>query len=365
MTEVYLARLRAKGKDESVPAKVLTLFHRAGFCDLISERDFAAIKVHFGEPGNTGFIPAYNIRPIAEAAREAGARPFVTDANTIYLGGRSNAVDHLKAAYDHGFLPSVVGAPAIIADGLRGRDFVRVPVEGKHFREVNVASAIAASEVLIGASHFKGHMLAGFGGTLKNIGMGCAARSGKQLQHSDLKPEVDADTCVACLECMRACPVSAISVVKGKAHIGKAACIGCGECTATCRFGAIAVQWKTDNRAFLEKMVEYAQGVLKGKSGKCGFYNFIVNVTPDCDCLGWSDAYLVQDVGIVASTDPVAIDQASADLVNAAAGLPGSRLTAVNVADKIRDVHDVPWEHQLEYAEQLGLGERKYDLIEI
>jgi len=365
MSDVYIARLRASGKQENIPSKVRSLFRRAGFAEFISERDFVAIKLHFGEPGNTGFIPPYNVRPVVDEVLAAGGKPFVTDANTIYLGGRSDAVDHLNVAYAHGFLPAVVGAPVLIADGLRGSDFVRVPVGLKHFKEVNVSGAAVSSEAIIGVTHFKGHMLGGFGGTLKNMGMGFAARSGKQMMHSDLKPVVGPEKCVACFECMRACPVTAISEKDGKAFINKDPCIGCGECTATCRFGAIEVQWKTDNTVFLEKMMEYAYGVLGQKLDKCGFFNFIVNVTPDCDCLGWSDASVVRDIGIVASRDPVAIDQASADLVNSAAGLPDTRLSSPDVEDKFTDMHNVPWQRQLDYAEEIGLGEREYRLVEI
>lgn len=365
MSEVFLARLRASGKEESIPAKVSKLFRRAGLREIIGNRDFVAVKVHFGEMGNTSFIPPYLVRPIVDEAFEAGGKVFVTDANTIYLGSRSDAVDHLRTAYAHGFLPEVVGAPVIIADGLRGADYVKVPVEGRHFQTANISSAAVHSEVIIGVSHVKGHLLAGFGGTLKNMGMGFAARSGKQLQHSDLKPEIDRERCVGCLECMRACPAGAIVEKGGRALIRGVVCIGCGECTATCRFGAIAVQWRTDNVVFLEKVAEYASAVLSDKRGKCGFFNFIMNVTPDCDCLGWSDAFLVQDIGIAASTDPVAIDQASVDLVNAAPGLPGTALSGVDVPDKLRDVHDVPWQRLLEYAEEIGLGVRKYRLIEI
>jgi len=172
MSDVYIARLRASGKQENIPSKVRSLFRRGGFAEFISERDFVAIKLHFGEPGNTGFIPPYNVRPVVDEVLAAGGKPFVTDANTIYLGGRSDAVDHLNVAYAHGFLPAVVGAPVLIADGLRGSDFVKVPVGLKHFEDVNVSGAAVSSEAIIGVTHFKGHMLGGFGGTLFSTAAG-------------------------------------------------------------------------------------------------------------------------------------------------------------------------------------------------
>lgn len=365
MADVYIARLRAQSRNENVVSRIQSLFRHAGFHDIIGERDFVALKIHFGEPGNTAFIPPYYVRPIVDCVRDAGGNPFLTDSNTIYHGKRSNAVDHIMTAHRHGFLPSVVGAPVIIADGLRGRDYVKVRVDLKHFKEVNIASAALGSEVIIGITHFKGHLLAGFGGTIKNMGMGFASRSGKQMQHSDVKPEVDPSRCRACFECMSVCPARAIIERNRRAYIVRNRCIGCAECTATCRFGAIAVQWRTEARTFLEKMVEYAYGVLKDRLDRCGFYNFVINVTPECDCLAWSDRPIVNDLGILASRDPVAIDQASADLVNSASGLVNSALSSPDVDDKFRDLHNVPWEVQLEYAEELGLGERKYTLVEI
>jgi len=219
-------------------------------------------------------------------------------------------------------------------------------------------------------SHFKGHMLAGFGGALKNVGMGLAARSGKQEQHSDVKPVVSSLTCIKCLACLDSCPVDAISDTGESAFIDQARCIGCGDCTASCNVGAIKVRWETDNATFQEKMIEYTYGILDHFNGKAGFINFLMNITPHCDCMETDDPPIVDDVGILASLDPVALDNACADLVTRKSGLVsanfGKRLEPMAAGvDKFRSIHSIDWSHQLRYAEELGIGSRQYQLVEV
>ena len=366
MSRVYLVSQKARKGSDSMLKKLGRLFDAAGFPGCIAKNDFVAVKMHFGEPGNTGFVQPIYLRAIVDSIKAAGGRPFLTDANTMYVGQRANAYDHLNTAYRHGFLPSVVDAPVVIADGLTGREFVEVPVNLKHFKKVKLGSAAVHAQALIGVSHFKGHMVAGFGGTLKNIGMGLGSRAGKQQMHSDVKPEVDVTKCIACGTCARYCPGDAITVTE-KAIIDQTKCIGCGECLVSCQYKAIGQRWDSGGDKLQEKVAEYTFGALKGKEGKCGFFNFIVNVTPDCDCAPFSDEPIVGDIGILASKDPIAIDQASADLVTREPGNPRSKLkeSLAPGADKLREANGIDWSIQLKYGEEIGLGSRKYELVEI
>ncbi|MCL6479576.1 MAG: DUF362 domain-containing protein [Peptococcaceae bacterium] len=367
-SKVYFTDMRAS-TELSLIDKVGKLFHQAGLRDIVAPGDLVAIKLHFGEKGNTGYIRPQFIRRIVDEVRNAGGNPFLTDANTLYVGTRSNAVDHLQTAIENGFAYAVVNAPLIIADGLNGKDYVQVPVNLKHCKEAKIGSAVALADVLIAVSHFKAHESAGIGGTIKNVGMGCGSRAGKQVMHSDLIPAVDMEKCRGCSRCNRWCPAGAIAVGDRKvAVIDERKCIGCGECAVTCRYGAVKINWRNNAEYGLqEKMVEYAAAVLLNKKGKSGFFNFLMNITPDCDCVSYTDAPVVRDIGILASLDPVAIDQASADLVNKEQGLPGTKLAGSEYSeDKFAALYpDVNWRRQLEYGEEIGLGTRNYELVRL
>ena len=355
MAEVFFANMRCR-PHRGMVEKLGELILRVDLAEIIKPKDLVAIKTHFGEVGGTAFVPVIYLRRLAEAVKEAGGKPFVTDAGTLYVGGRANAYDHLLTAASHGFTQETLGAPIIIADGLKGHDFVEVEVDGRHLQRVKIASAAAHADALIAVSHLTGHELTAFGGAIKNIGMGLGSRGGKQQMHSDIKPEVNAGKCTACAECIRWCPAGAISLVgKGKAKVAEidhAKCIGCGECTIMCFEGAIAMRLISDLDVAQRKIVEYAVGVLKGKEKKSAFFTFLIRITPSCDCWDFSDASMVEDIGILASRDLVAIEQASVDLVNEAAGrdLFDAKFPAAN------------WPAQLDYAESMGLGSRKYEL---
>jgi len=365
-SDVYFTDMRAKS-GAGMLDKVEKLFDRAGLGDIFSPGDLVALKIHFGERGNTAYIRPQYVRRVVNKIKKRGGRPFLTDANTLYAGSRSNAVDHLQTAIENGFAYAVVDAPLVIADGLSGKEFVSVPVNLKHFQDVKIGSAIYHADSLLAITHFKGHEATGFGGALKNLGMGSGSRSGKQMMHSDILPEVAGDKCLACGRCTKWCPAGAITVAEGRAVIDRDRCLGCGECTVTCNTRAIAINWKTTPDVIQEKIAEYSLGVLKDKPGKSGFISFLTNITPDCDCAGWSDAAVVSDIGILASLDPVALDQACVDLVNEQAGIRGTRLgDQVNAPDKFRVVYpSIDWSVQLEYGESIGLGTRKYSLTKI
>ncbi len=366
-SKVYFIDLRAKYQ-ESFLAKLDKLLHRAGLSETCRERDLVAVKLHFGETGNTAFIRPVIIRKIIAAIKDKGANPFLTDANTLYAGTRGDASSHLKTAIENGFAYSVVGAPLIIADGLRGKSQTAVTVNQKHFKRVYIGAEITQADALISVAHFKGHELSGFGGTIKNLGMGCASRKGKLAQHSTVAPKVKRKKCIGCGECAAHCSQKAIDMTEEKAIIDPERCIGCGECILICPSEAVTIQWDQESPRFMENMVEYTLGVLKNKKGKALYVNFITNVSPACDCVPYNDAPIVRDIGVVAATDPVAVDQAAADLVNNEQALAGCCIETDNGPgqDKFRALYPkVDWTIQLDYAESLGLGHRRYELVTV
>ena len=363
---VYFAPARSKMK-RSMVARTGSLLERAGLRDAIAGGDLVAVKLHFGEQGNTGFVSPVFVREVVRRVREAGGKPFLTDANTLYRGQRANAVDHLACAIHNGFSYATIEAPLIIADGLDGRDAVDVPVVGKHFSSVRIGAAAVHADAMVVVTHVKGHEATGYGGALKNIGMGLGCRSAKQRMHADFRPEVVPAECRACGRCVRWCPVSAIAIGLDRvAAVDYSICYGCGECVAACPYSAIATQWKTDATLLQEKIVEHAAGALAGKDGKVVFLSFVTAVSPDCDCWAFSDAPIVPDIGVLASSDIVAIEQAAYDLVTHARGLEGSRGEGLaEGADKFMAVTGVDGTRTIAYAEEMGLGTRSYELITI
>ncbi|MFA5221763.1 MAG: DUF362 domain-containing protein [Methanoregula sp.] len=364
---VYFASLRARSDKESTVAKVQRLFAKSGCASCVKKNDRTAIKLHFGELGNDSYISPVFVRQVVDAVKAAGARPFVTDTNTLYMGSRSNAVDHITTAILHGFDYAVVGAPVIIADGLCGKNVARVPIGQKHFDTVSIAGDIAAADSMIVMSHFKGHEVAGFGGAIKNLAMGCAPPEGKRAQHQ-ARPFVIKDRCIGCGKCIAVCPKSATKLVKKKSTINHTLCIGCFECMTVCPEHAIDIDWETEIPLFIERLVEYAYGAVQAKTGKVGYINFLTRITPDCDCVPWSDASIVPDIGILASLDPVAIDAASYDLVNQQPGFADSQLTAHRHKgeDKFTGMRaNTDGKQQIRYAESIGMGNSAYEIITI
>jgi len=333
--------------------KFKKLLLHAGLDRVVSKNDMVAVKLHFGEKGNRGYVKPEYVNRVVKEVKDLGGRPFLTDSNTIYVGERSDALRHLAIAKTHGFDLESCGAPIIIADGLRGGSFVEVEIEQKHFRKVKIASAIYQADALIFVTHFKGHELGGFGGALKNIGMGCASRTGKYEIHEAVIPKIALDKCTGCGVCATWCPAGAIKIVKEKIKIDSDKCIGCGECILYCNFGALSIEWSDLTKSEQERLIEYAFGVLKNK--KALFVNFLNFITRLCDCCATYAGPVVPDIGILASSDPVAIDEASVDLVN-----------QVGKRDVFRHLYPgTDWEFQLDYAEKLGMGTRDYELVNI
>jgi len=366
-SKVFFTDLRASFT-KNLLTKTTILMDKVDLKGAVAPRALTAIKLHFGERGNLAFIRPNFIRRIVDYVKECGAYPFLTDANTLYSGSRGNSVSHLNTAIENGFAYAVVNAPIIIADGLMGGAYETVAINKPLFKNAFIAKEIHNADSLISVAHFKGHEVSGFGGTIKNLGMGCAARRGKLQQHSDLLPRVKGKKCTGCAECSRHCGQSAISIVDNKAVIDPEKCVGCGECIIICPNDVINVQWGADTELFQKKMVEYACGALKGKENKSVFFNFLLQISPGCDCTPFNDAPIVRDLGIMVSKDPVAIDQAALDMVNAQPGLDGSCLKNNRAAgeDKFKGIYPgINSNIQLEYAEEIGLGTRNYELIKI
>ncbi|MGZ8428748.1 MAG: DUF362 domain-containing protein [Candidatus Deferrimicrobiaceae bacterium] len=346
---VWFADLSAP-PGRSLIDKTGELLRAAGLSGRIGPGDLTAVKLHFGEKGNVSFVRPVFVRKVVEEIAAAGGKPFLTDSNTLYVGGRSNSVDHLRTAIANGFAFAVVGAPLIIADGIRGESSVSVPVEGKIFPEVAIGAEIANADAIVAVTHFKGHELSGFGGTIKNLGMGCAARSGKLAQHSTVCPVVDPANCTGCGTCITHCPSGAIGILSQTALIDPRTCIGCADCIVVCPEQTVKVDWNEAAPMVQKKMVEHAAGALRGKKESSLFLSFVMQISPYCDCYGNNDRPIAPDVGILASADPVALDQACADLVIRSAG-----------RDPFRETHpEIDWTVQLSYAEELGLGTREY-----
>ena len=335
----------------------------------LKERSCIALKIHFGEVGATGYIHPTYVRTLVDYLKAKKFRPFLTDTNTLYPGPRSNGVDHYELAIRNGFGFETVGVPIVIADGIRSHSVHDLSAGPKYFKTVKIGNAIWESDALITLNHFKGHLVTSFGGAIKNLSMGCGSRATKQRMHADLKPELRKEACIGCGECVAICPVEAISLNPGGiARFDLKRCIGCAECLSVCAQYAIKIQWSGTSRSVQEKMAETALAVNRYFTKKSVHFNFLLNITPECDCMRWTDNPIVQNIGILASVDPVAIDQASLDLVTAQQGLMNSALpeNAPSGEDKFALIHPgVDTVAQLRYGEEIGLGSRQYELIEI
>jgi hypothetical protein len=366
---VWFADLRGDAK-RSILARLELLLTRAGIEEKVARKHLVAVKLHFGELGNTAYVRPVYVRRVVERLRRTGAKPFLVDTNTLYVGSRGDSASHYETAIANGFDWSAVGAPVVIGGGLRGNRGATVQVDLPHYREVEIAPEIADADAIVGITHFKGHEMSGFGGTLKNFGMGAASRHGKLSMHSTAGPHVKEGVCTACHSCLRWCAFGAmrVSAEDRTVRIDQERCSGCGACLPTCPAGAIQIDWNQDLRGMQERMAEYAYGAIAPKRDRAVFLNFLTQISPLCDCYPFADTPLVPDVGILASTDPVAIDQASVDLVNAQPGHPLSpHASALGPGqDKFRAAAPkVDWSIQLAHAEAIGLGKRSYTLAAV
>ena len=371
-SKVYFTDMRAL-PGTNLQKKLEKLMRRAGIETIDFQDKFAAIKIHFGEPGNLSYLRPNFAKTVADVVKSLGGKPFLTDCNTLYVGRRKNALDHLEAAYENGFSPFSTGCHVIIADGLKGTDEVEVPVEGgEYVKSAKIGRAIMDADVYIALSHFKGHESTGFGGAIKNTGMGCGSRAGKMEMHCAGKPTVDKDQCKSCHMCEKNCAHGAISFDENKkASIDHNRCVGCGRCLGACNFDAIYNGNYAANDELNSRMAEYSKAVVDGRPA---FYINIVNqVSPYCDCHGENDTAIIPDVGMFASFDPVALDVACADACNKMPVIPGSLLDDHMHAEGACDHHDhftnvspnTNWKTCMEHAEKIGLGSAEYELITV
>jgi len=354
-SEVHFVPANGKESAQVLAEKTKKIYLATGFQERLDPDDFTALKIHFGEVKNTGYIKPQWLTGLIWELGQKTSRVFLTDTNTLYIGNRSNSVDHIRLAWSHDFTREVVGIPVIIADGLIGHDKYEARSAQARTSASKIATAILDSDAFICLTHVTGHVQTGLGAALKNMGMGCASRAGKLDQHSTVHPRVNAKQCRNCGVCFAFCPEDAIIQAEGHVTIDPGKCVGCGECLVVCKPGAIKMKWDDDSRRLQEIMAEYALRVWRHFNGKAVFLNYLIKITKDCDCMARDDARIVEDIGILASLDPVAVDQATADLV----------LEHGGGRDPFRKGYDLDWSFQLRHGETIGLGTRDYKLVEI
>lgn len=367
-SKVYFTSLRTSRKNNLL-TKLKGLCIQAGMGEIDFKNKFTAIKIHFGEPGNLAYLRPNFAKVVADLVKELGGKVFLTDCNTLYVGRRKEALEHMDAAYENGYNPFMTGCQIIIGDGLKGADDVEVPVEGgEYIQTAKIGRAVMDADILISMTHFKGHENTGFGGTLKNIGMGCGSRRGKMEMHSCGKPSVKEEKCTSCFACARICAFSAISYRESdkKAQIDHDLCVGCGRCIAVCPFDAIYPPFNESNDILNYKIAEYTKAVVAGRPQ---FHlSFVMDVSPDCDCHAENDLPIIQDVGIFASFDPVALDMACADACNASPIIKGSYLDEQENLSTDRFSRTPPktnWKACIDHGVKIKLGNDKYELIKV
>lgn len=368
-SKVYYTNMRVQVGD-TLLKKLERVISAAGMEKIDFEDKFVAIKIHFGEPGNMAYIRPNYAKTVADFIKAHGGRPFLTDCNTLYVGGRKHALEHLDSAYGNGFTPLTTGCHAIIADGLKGTDETYVPViGGEYVKEAKIGTAIMDADVIISLNHFKGHEMTGFGGALKNLGMGCGSRAGKMEMHASSKPNCNQDLCIGCGACQRICAHGAPVMTDRKIVIDHDKCVGCGRCVGVCPRDAIRPGVYHSNDILNYKIAEYAKAVVDGRPN---FHiNLVMDISPFCDCHAENDMPLVPNVGIFASFDPVALDVACADAVNKMPVNAGSVLDErIRAHEEGRDHFHTAnpnsnWKSCVEHAEKLGIGVQEYELIEV
>lgn len=371
--KVYFTDLHTKAFGNGLPTKLKDLIKAAGIADLDMEGKFVAIKIHFGEHGNIAHLRPQYAKAVVDVVKELGGKPFLTDCNTMYPGSRKNALEHLECAWENGFNYLSCGCPIIIGDGLKGTDEAKVPVVGgEYIKEAKIGRAIMDADIYISLNHFKGHDMASLGGAIKNTGMGCGSRAGKAEQHKSGKPSIDEGLCRGCRLCLKNCANNGLKFDAERRKMTVTEnCVGCANCLGACNFDAISFEDYSANEMLSRRMAEYAKAVVDGRPQ---FHiNMLIDISPSCDCHSENDVPILPSIGMLASKDMLAVDQASVDLCQKADPMPGSQL---DVALHAHDHHDhgnhfnnlhpeSDWKSCFDQAEKIGLGTRDYELIVI
>ncbi|MDO5407147.1 MAG: DUF362 domain-containing protein [Eubacteriales bacterium] len=372
-SKVYFTDFRTIAFGDSLPVKLKKLIKKAGIGEIDMDGKFVAIKMHFGELGNISYLRPNYAKAVADVVKELGGKPFLTDCNTMYPGSRKNALEHLECAWENGFTPLTVGCPILIGDGLKGTDDVEVPVAGgEYVKAAKIGRAVMDADVFISLTHFKGHEMTGFGGTIKNIGMGCGSRAGKKEQHCSGKPHIEESLCRGCRKCQKECANEGLvfNADTRKMSVNPDNCVGCGRCLGACNFDAIEFNNDDANELLNCRMAEYTKAVVDGRPN---FHiSLIVDVSPNCDCHGENDAPILPNLGMFASFDPLALDQACVDACLAATPMANSQLSDHLADPHFHDHHDhfrnstpeSEWRSCLAHAAKIGLGSREYELVD-
>ncbi len=345
MSRVYFSRLSPQDSLEEIIPFLLensNVFHK------LEKGDFCAVKIHVGEYGNWTHVPPRLIREIVVFLKEhLEVRPFLVDTCVCYPGERGNALSHLKTAQSHGFTPTAIGAPFIVGDGLKGNDGISVKCNGG-LKEIKVAQMIAEADALISVAHFKGHTLAGVGGTVKNLAMGCVTKESKLKQHKVLEVVTDDKRCQGCLSCQIDCYFQAITLRNGISEVNHERCMRCGSCIQTCPLRALSMQKKEE---FINALCSAASGVLSLFDKKV-FINVATNITERCDCLSTAGDIITSKSGIFLSNDPLAIDLASIDFLE-------------DALNRLIELHGIDPRIIKQFGTQLDLGNTTYKRINI
>ncbi len=351
-SEVFFSQTKEGEPHPSIAQKIATLFDAAEFKSVINRGDMVGIKTSFGEKGNIGYIRPPLIKAVVDRVKVSGGKPFLFETNTLYVGKRSNAIDHLMLAHEHGFTIENTGAPVIIGDGLFGEHDYTVQLDQTCCKNAHISGVAKAANSLISVAHVTGHLATGMGATFKNVGMGLSSRGGKLAQHSGVLPQIIKKNCNLCNVCKVWCPAHAITMGNEMALIDPEKCIGCGECLAVCQFDAVKIAWDEDTINLQKKVAEYTLAILEEKRDKVAFFNFLTHITVHCDCMDKPYQSDIPDIGIMASKDPVALEKATIDMVNDRTG-----------KDYFQSIWPkIDYTVQLEHAHKIGLGNMEYTL---
>jgi uncharacterized Fe-S center protein len=338
-----------------------TLFSKVA--NVISAGGSVAVKLHMGEYGGSAYLRPPIVRRVCDLIKEAGGKPFVTDTTTLYSAGRFTASQYLATAARNGFTEDSLGAPVVIADGEKGYDgeFVDIPsrVSDCSLDKIKIAKEILQADSMIVLTHFKGHELSGFGGSIKNVAMGCVTKESKAAQHRVNRGVIELSKCTGCGKCIEGCVFEALSLLDEKMVRDDEKCLNCNNCLYICPEGVFSLPPQAKER-FQVYLAHAAAGVLSRFQSRVAFINLVQDVTPLCDCVTPSGLPVVPDIGILASIDVVAIDKASLDLI--AQSKPLGKFAGINSADILGKIHSTDSLIQIRTAQELGLGSMEYQL---